>query len=117
MKIRYNVALAIVMLVFGVFILGTSLLLGTVSPNTIVGVMVLAIAFAYLFRPAGELTERELTLFALVGPLKKQYPAAQLRFVDGKLYCGDQKVRVAAWVVNSADWRALQERVQRKEAA
>jgi hypothetical protein len=111
MKIRYRTGFAALLLVAAAFTLGTSFLTGA-SLNMFTGTICLVIGIAYLFRPVGELTATELTLFALIGPLKKQYPFAQLRVVDGKLYCGDKKVRVAVWATNSADWRAVLERVQ-----
>ena len=65
-----------------------------------------------MVRPMAELTETELTLFALVGPIKKRYPADQLRLVDGRLYSGGKKVRLAVWAANKDDWRALLQRLQ-----
>ena len=82
--------------------------------NTFTGVLMLAISIGFMVRPMGELTETELTLFALVGPVKKRYPADQLRVVDGRLYSGDKKVRLAVWAINRDDWRALQERLHRR---
>ena len=49
--------------------------------------------------------------------MKKQYPTAQLRLVDGRLYNGDKKVRLAAWVINSDDWKALVQKVQSRDGA
>ena len=53
-------------------------------------------------------------MFALFGPVKKQYPIGLLRVVDGKLYSGDKKVRIPVWCTNSADWRTVLERLQPK---
>jgi len=116
MKIRYKTGLGVFILVCASFILLTTFLTGP-SISTVTGAMTLAIGVGYLVRPLAELTETELTIFALYGPLKKQYPAAQLRFVDGRLYSGDKKVRLAAWVTNSDDWKALMQKVQSRGGA
>jgi hypothetical protein len=110
MKIRYSIGLALVMLIGAAFVLGTSLLTGP-SVNTVTGVLILGAAIGFMVRPMAELTETELTLFALVGPVKKRYPADQLRLIDGRLYSGDKKVRLAVWAANKDDWRALLQRL------
>jgi hypothetical protein len=117
MKIRYNIGLAVTMLVLSVFLLGTTLLIGRLTVSTFTGVLVFAIAIGYLYRPIAELTETELTVLALIGPVKRRYPTAQLRFRDGRLYSGDKKVRLPAWTCNGDDWRALQQRVKGGGAA
>jgi hypothetical protein len=116
MKIRYKTGLGVFILVCASFILLTTFLTGP-SVSTFTGAMTLAIGVGYLVRPLAELTDTELTIFALYGPLKKQYPTAQLRLVDGRLYSGDKKVRLAAWVTNSDDWKALMEKVQSRGSA
>jgi hypothetical protein len=110
MKIRYSTGFALAILICSAFVIGTSLLTG-VSINTFTGVLMLAVSIGFMVRPMAELTERELTLFALVGPVKKRYPADQLRVVDGRLYSGDKKVGLAVWAINRDDWRTLQERL------
>jgi len=112
MKIRYRTGLAVFILVAGAFVLLTSFITGP-SVSTFTGTLCLVIGLGYLFRPLAELTETELTIFAMFGPLKKQFPVAQLRVVDGKIYNGEKKVRIAGWVTNTQDWRALLERLQR----
>jgi hypothetical protein len=116
MKIRYKTGLGVFILVCASFILLTTFLTGP-SVSTFTGAMTLAIGIGYLVRPLAELTDTELTIFALFGPLKKQYPAADLRFVDGRLYAGDKKVRLAAWVTNTDDWNALMQKVQSRGGA
>jgi hypothetical protein len=111
MKIRYKTGLGVFIVVSGAFVLFTTFLTGA-SVSTFTGALMLIIGIGYLVRPLAELTDTELTIFALYGPLKKQYPAAQLRFVDGRLYNGDKKVRLAAWVTNGDDWQALVQKVQ-----
>jgi hypothetical protein len=112
MKIRYSAGFAAFILIAAALVLGISVLTGP-SVNTFTGVILLLVGIGYMVRPLGELTETELTLFALIGPVKKQYPVAQLRVVDGKIYSGDKKVRIPGWATNSADWRTLLERLQR----
>ena len=112
MKIRYRTGLAVFILVAGAFVLLTSIITGP-SVSTFTGTLCLVIGIGYLVRPLAELTDTELTLLALFGPLKKPYPVAELRVVDGKIYCGEKKVRIARWVTNTQDWRALLERLQR----
>ena len=116
MKIRYRTGLGIFILVCGAFTVFTTFLTG-LSVSTFTGALMLAIGIGYLVRPLAELTETELTVFALYGPVKKHYPAAQLRFVDGRLYNGDKKVRLAAWVINGDDWKALLQKVQSRGGA
>lgn len=111
MKIRYSAGFAAFILIAAALVLGTSALTGA-SVNTFTGVILLVVGIGYMVRPLGELTATELTLFALIGPVKKQYPVATLRVVDGKIYSGDKKVRIPGWATNSADWRALLERLQ-----
>jgi len=116
MKIRYSMGYALAILIASAFVLGTSLLTG-VSINTLTGVLLLAISIGFMVRPMAELTETELTLFALVGPVKKHYPAAQLRLVDGRLYSGDKKVRLPVWAANRDDWRAVLQKLQARGPA
>ena len=111
MKIRYSTGFAVFILVAAALVLGTSVLTGA-SINTFTGVILLVVGIGYMVRPLGELTATELTLFALFGPLKRQYPVATLRVADGKIYSGDKKVRIPGWATNSADWRTLLERLQ-----
>ncbi|HXU06410.1 MAG TPA: hypothetical protein VN903_35885 [Polyangia bacterium] len=111
MKIRYSTGLAVLMLVGATFVLGTSYITG-LSLNTLTGVLILIVGIGYLTRPLAELTDSELTLFALFGPVKKQYPVASLRLVEGKIYSGEKRVRLPAWCTNSEDWRALMQRLQ-----
>lgn len=116
MKIGYNLGLGITMLVVSVFLLGTTLLTGP-SVSTFTGVILFLVAIGYLYRPIAELTETELTVLALIGPIKRRYPTAELRFRDGKLFSGDKKVALPAWTCNGDDWRALQQRVKGGGAA
>ena len=111
MKIRYKTGLAVFILVCGSFVLATSLLTGP-GISTVTGSFALLVGIGYLVRPLAELTETELTVFALIGPVKRQYPTAQLRMKDGRIYAGDKKVSLPAWTVNGEDWRALTERIQ-----
>lgn len=111
MKIRYSTGFAVFILVGAALVLSTSVITGA-SVNTFTGVILLVVGIGYIVRPLGELTATELTLFALIGPVKKQYPIAGLRVADGKIYSGDKKVRIPVWATNRADWRAVLERLQ-----
>jgi hypothetical protein len=111
MKIRYKSGLAIAMILCAVFIIGTSVLTGP-SVSIVSGVLVMIVGVAYLARPLAELTETELTVFALFGPLKKQFPVVGLRVVDGRIYSGEKKVPLPAWTTNGDDFRAVLQRVQ-----
>jgi hypothetical protein len=111
MKIRYKTGLAVGIIVCAAFVLGTSVLTGP-SVSAFTGVIALIVGVGYLIRPLAELSETELTIFALFGPLKRQYPVAGLRVVDGRIYSGEKKVPLPAWTTNGDDWRALMQRVQ-----
>jgi len=111
MKIRYNTGLAVFILICGTFVLATSLLTGP-GISTVTGSFALLVGIGYLVRPLAELTDTELTVFALIGPVKRQYPAAQLRLKDGRIYAGEKKVSLPAWTVKREDWRALTERIE-----
>jgi hypothetical protein len=111
MKIRYKTGLAVFILVCGSFVLATTFLTGP-SISTISGVLALIVGISYLVRPLAELTETELTVFALFGPIKRQYPAAQLRMMDGRIYSGEKKVSLPAWTVHTDDWRALTQKIE-----
>jgi len=113
MKIRYSTGFAVFILIAAALVLATSVITGA-SVNTFTGVILLAVGIGYLVRPMAELTATELTLMALIGPVKKHYPLLQLRVVDGKIYSGEKKVRIPVWATNSADWRALLERLRAK---
>ena len=110
MKIRYSIGFALVMLICSAFV--RDLAAHRSVDQHVTGVLILGAAIGFMVRPMAELTETELTLFALVGPIKKRYPADQLRLVDGRLYSGDKKVRLAVWAANKDDWRALLQRLQ-----
>src|SRR5262245_1966391 len=105
-KVRYSTACAVIILVSAAFVRGTTLFVGA-SVNTLTGVLMLIIGIGYLSRPLAELTETELTVFALFGPLKKHYPIAELSVVDGRLRAGGKKIALAGWTANGDDLRAV----------
>ena len=111
MKIRYKTGLAVFILVCGSFVLATTFLTGP-SVSTLTGALALIVGVGYLVRPLAELSETQLTVFALFGPLKRQYPAAELRLVNGRIYSGEKKVSLPAWTVHSDDWRALLQQIE-----
>jgi hypothetical protein len=113
MKIRYKTGLAVLILVLGAFISGTALLTDQ-KVNLFPGSMALIVGIGYLVRPLAELTETELTVFALFGPLKRRYVASQLRLVNGRIYEGEKKVSLPAWTVHGGDWRALVQRIDER---
>jgi len=111
MKIRYSTGFAVFILVAAAFVLGTSFITGA-SINTFTGALLAAVGIGYLTRPLAELTDRELTILPLIGPMKRVYPVAGLRLVDGKIFNGQKRVRFPAWCTNSEDWRALTDRLR-----
>jgi hypothetical protein len=115
MKIRYKIGLSIGIIACAVFIFGTSVLIG-LSVNTVTGGIVLIAGIAYLVRPLAELSETELTVFALVGPLKRRYPVAELRVVNGRICSADKKVPLPAWSTNGDDYRTVIQRVNARGA-
>jgi hypothetical protein len=115
-KIRYKTGLAVFILVCGSVVLATTFLTG-LSISTFSGVLALLVGIGYLVRPLAELTETQLILFALVGPVKRQYPTAQLRLQDGRIYAGEKKVPLPAWTVNGEDWGALMQRIRARPSA
>jgi hypothetical protein len=110
MKLRYRPVIGVSMVAVSLFILGVSLLVGF-SPNTVTGVILLLVGIGYLTRPLAELTADRLTVFALLGPLKKEYLVQTLRLSGEKLFAGDQKVSIHPLLVNRKDWQALKKRL------
>ena len=116
MKIRYKTSLAVLFIVCAVFVLATSLLNGP-SISTLTGGLILFIGISYLVRPLGELTDTELTVLALFGPIKRRYPIAELRMTNGRIYAGDKKVPMPSWTVHNEDWQALMKRIESRPAS
>lgn len=115
MKVRYNAAVGIVMLVLGATcsFLGLWLyLLGEFSPAVIVGLVPMVIGILYLVRPYFWVYSTLVRVPALYGPVKREFPHQYLEADGNRLYAvtGDgtrKKVPVARWLANSADWAAV----------
>lgn len=115
MKIRYNVAVAVVMLVIGAACAFGGLwlyLLGEFSFTLIIGLILMLLGILYLVRPYFWVYSTEVIIPAPIGPVKRRFPFQYLEANGNRLYAvtGDgtrKKVPVARWLANSADWAAV----------
>jgi hypothetical protein len=61
----------------------------------------------YLTRTYFEVGADRVTLFALIGPLRREYPfssRAELRIENGKLFVRGQKVAISRGQADAGDW-------------
>jgi hypothetical protein len=118
MKVRYNPAVGIVLLVLGVvcLFLGLWLMaLGEFSPAVFPGLLVTVIGILYLVRPYFWVMSSTVEVVAPMGPARRRYPFQTLTVDGGKFYAVGadgtrKKVPVSRWMANSADWTAVTER-------
>ena len=116
MTIRYKTGFAVMLLVCGALGLVTSLLVGRFVP-LFIGSMLLIVGIGSLVRPLAKLSETELTMLAMFGPVQRQYPTEQLSLKDGRIYAGDKKVPLPPGLANSADWHALTHWIQSRSGS
>src|SRR5215471_1498693 len=61
----------------------------------------------YLTRTYFEVGADRVTLFALIGPLRREYPfssRSELRIENGKLFVGGKKVAISRGQADTGDW-------------
>jgi hypothetical protein len=123
MNIRYNRAIAIVLLAFGIIdavALLVLLLLGSLSPLQVGGLITLYFAYLMLTRSYFMVEDNQIVLYALAGPAQRTYPitsSADVKIEGNSIFVrkdnGWQRVTVARWLVNREDWAALEARFKR----
>jgi hypothetical protein len=121
MKVRYNPAVGIVLLVLGAvcLFLGLWLMaLGELNGAVFAGLLVTVLGILYLVRPYFWVMPSTVEVVATVGPAKRRYPFQTLAVEGGKLYAVSEdgtrkKIPVARWMANSADWAAVTEHATR----
>jgi hypothetical protein len=115
MKVRYNVTVGVVFIVLGAvcsFLGLWLLLLGEFNPAVVVGLLPALMGILYLVRPYFLVDRGVVTVPALIGPAKRQFPFARLEVDGGKVVAVTsegtrKKVPVARWMAHPADWRAV----------
>jgi hypothetical protein len=115
MKVRYNPVVGVVAIVLGAvceFVGLWLLLLGEFSPAAFVGLFPLLLGILYLVRPYFFVYTDTVTVPALVGTLRREYPFARLDFDGGKVVAvrpdgTRKKLPLARWLARSGDWRTV----------
>lgn len=115
MKVRYNMALGIVLVVLGAvceFLGVWLLLLGEFSPAAVAGLVPLLIGILYLVRPYFVIDARMVTIPAVFGPVRRDFAYQRLELDGGRLHAitadgSRKKVPVARWLANPTDWRSV----------
>src|SRR5262245_7166918 len=115
MKVRYNVAVGVVLLILGAVCVFLGLwltALGEFSPAAIVGFIPLLIGILYLSRPYFWVHDKTVVLPAVLGPLKREFPFQRLEFTGGRMIAvrpdgTTKKLPVTRWMANTDDWAAV----------
>src|SRR5262245_52336986 len=77
----------------------------------------LVTGISYLVRTYFEVSVDRITLFALLGPLRREYPfssPSELRIEGGKLFVRGQKVPISRGQADSADWERFAQSLTQK---
>lgn len=114
MKVRYNRAVGVVMLVLGAVcdLFGLWLFaLGEFNPSVIIGLMSM-LGVLYLVRPYFWVWSKAVEVPALFAPVRREFPFERLEVAGGRLFAvrGDgsrKKVPVARWLAHPGDWAAV----------
>jgi hypothetical protein len=72
-----------------------------------VGACTLLITPFTLVRPLFEVGDNQITLFALIGPVKRKFPFSdkrEVRVEGDRIYVGSRRLPVKRWVCNRTDW-------------
>ncbi len=117
-KAGYQVWLGAVLLILGLvgIVTGLGLLLnGDFSGVLIVGLLAAIAGVLYLTRPYFAIAPNRLTVYRLTGKVAKRYPFAAFEDISiegNQVYiCIDSQrepVKIAKWMVKTADWQTLQ---------
>lgn len=124
MKIRYNKIWGIILIALGaanaisvVTLLSTT---GRLSITAITAAIVLLVGFGFLTQPYLTITENQVILHALLGPLKRIYrfrSEDDVKIERNSLFVrkesGWEKVPLARYLVNNDDWAALENKFKR----
>ncbi|MFK8185682.1 MAG: hypothetical protein AB8B99_20085 [Phormidesmis sp.] len=111
----YKTTLSIFFVVCGAFAIIASILIAkTLSLMTVLGVLVILFGLYCLHRPYFLLEPRKLTVYNILGLVKKQYTFeswAVVKADNRRIYIDDggitKKVPVAPWLVKAEDWLAM----------
>jgi len=115
MKIRYSPVVGVVFVVLGAVctFLGLWLLmLGEFNPAVIVGLIPLLLGILYFVRPYFLVEPGSVTVPAVLGPVRRQFPYERLEFNGSKVIAVHRdgtrkKVPVARWMAHPGDWRTF----------
>lgn len=115
MKVRYNVAVGVVFIVLGAvctFLGLWLLLLGEFNPAVVVGLLPMLFGILYLVRPYFVVEQGMVTVPALIGPVRRQFPFTHLERAGGKVVAvrpdgTRKKLPIARWLAHPADWRTV----------
>jgi hypothetical protein len=115
MKVRYSPVVGVVFVVLGAVctFLGLWLLaLGEFSPAVFVGLFPLLIGILYLVRPYFLVEAGQVTVPAVIGPVRRRFPYERLEFDGAKVVAvradgTRKKVPVVRWMAHSGDWRTF----------
>jgi len=114
MKVRYNPVVGVVFVVLGAvceFFGLWLLMLGEFSPAAFVGLFPLLIGILYFVRPYFFVDPHTVTVPALLGPVRREFPYERLELERNKVITVRtdgvrKKVPVARWLARSADWHS-----------
>jgi hypothetical protein len=117
MRIGYSKAWGVALVVLSCALLALLTLNGTWARRdiTLYGPALAALSclisgIGYLTRTYFEVGPDRITLFAVLGPLKREFPfrsRADLRVDGGRLFVGSRKLPIRRGQANAADWDEL----------
>lgn len=118
----YRKSMGLLLLIGGIinFVLGVWVsLLGAFSITWLTGLMIGFIGFGYLTKPYFSVSMDEVSIYNIYGFKIKSYPLTSfnsLTIENHKLYTNsggsNQKIRIAAWMVNPEHWGQLEKIIQ-----
>ncbi len=121
MTITYNKVLAYAFIMLGAINVafgGWLLLLRNFNYSLIIGFILLLLAALYLTRPYFTLETSQVTVSAMVGPVKRTFffrspedlkiEGSRLSVRDGERW---KRVPVYRWMSDAADWKAMQSKL------
>jgi hypothetical protein len=118
MTIHYKKSLAYIFIAMGALnlLLGLNLLrVGVPHFSIFIGIVILMLGIGYLTKPYATVSDRELIVPAMFGPIKRTYEYESLdrvRIENSKILIqthagGWQPVAIAKFLVRNEDWQAL----------
>jgi hypothetical protein len=112
--LTYNKAFGMILLLAALFILGVAWLTGTLFPQAITGGILLLLSLAYLTQPAFVIALGGVQVRNLWGMTLRTVPFSawsELAIRDGQLFAQNQRVKVARWLISSAAWAQLEQKI------